>query len=101
MARRKEASRITIANLEREVRNLTLRCTELVLSRDEAIRRHIEIRTVAAGYSSKIERLEGEIKRLRESVDCANNEVQYLNGYVARTKEEDNHRMAMNRDKST
>lgn len=89
MTKRNEPAKITIANLQREVRNLTQRCTDLVSARDSEFRLRVDNGNQVAAYSRKVSELESEVKQLRASVDYANNELRYCNGYIARVKETD------------
>ena len=87
--KRKEPARITIANLEREVRNLTQRCADLVAARDAEFRHRMEISTQRDTYSLTIDSLRKEVDILKTENHNLLGEKNYYEGYVARVKETD------------
>lgn len=82
MPKRNEAPSITIANLERENRNLTERCADLVKARDDLQR---DKHALQVSLASR----EGEVEELRTLSNEANAELQYERGYISRVKEHD------------
>lgn len=84
MPKRKEAPSITIANLERENRNLAQRCGDLVNARDEN-------HTTMVAWKLRCDKLETEAAVLRGAVSNLSYRNSYSEGYIARVKETDKH----------
>lgn len=84
----REQSKVTIANLEREVRILTERCGDLVKSRDSESSRRLDTMIERDKLGNKTLLLEGRIRVL----ETENAEIQWARGYIERVKEEDKNR---------
>lgn len=87
-----EPPKVTIANLNLQIKLLTQRCVDLVASRDQETRHGIEYRRqrdeaeVAASYTKK------QAIRLDDALKLTELELARLCGYQKRVREEDKHR---------
>jgi uncharacterized coiled-coil DUF342 family protein len=91
MPKHKEAPSITIANLERENRNLTARCTDLVEARDGAIKQRLETMQQRDSFGRKNMELQSTIDQLRQENQSLRRATDYNDGYISRVKETDKH----------
>lgn len=88
----RESPKVTIANLNLQVKLLTQRCDDLVTSRDQETNHALEYRRqcddaqqIALSAGSEIKTLRCELDDMRADVNC-------LLGYQERVREEDKHR---------
>lgn len=80
MTARKEPAKVTIANLEREVRNLTARCVDLVKSRDENY-------DSAKQWRDQAQKIQSAYDKMKEDYGWLRDAGKYSEGYIARVKE--------------
>lgn len=89
---RREPPKVTIANLNLQVKLLTQRCVDLVTSRDQEIRHSIGYREQRDEAILRVKVLETRIDDIQSSLGHLGKEHYHLRGYQERVREEDKHR---------
>lgn len=87
-----EPHKVTIANLNLQVKLLTQRCVDLVTARDQQSNHVTEYRSKAAIAAVRTSEDQKQILGLREALKGCEKRLCHLVGYQERVREEDKHR---------